>query len=183
MPALFLFLVIASSWQAQPPAADPSLDDLCRTVRCREARSATIETPDGRTATVNVPRSPIVSGGVVSVFIGERVVLVLEPLAGGAFRVSAPMKDPGKGERIELELRQENLKPGEPKVTLLVSSNSLTKIVHFTADMVLGPGQAPRPTSICPLHPSVLGYEMWPHPVPVLLLRDFVVVPADTPCK
>ncbi len=49
--------------------------------------------------------------------------------------------------------------------------------------MVLGPDRGPRRTSVRPLHRSVPGYERWPHPVPILLLHDFVVVPDDTPCK
>jgi hypothetical protein len=175
--------VLLGWWQAGPPASQASLDEVCRVSRCHAAKEVRLVLSNGQTTRMEIPRSPIVEDGTVSIYVGERVVVSLEPAGGGAFRVTAPNEEPPKGKRLELELKQESPKPGQPKVTLLVSTSSLTQLVHFQAQMVVTPGEPPRPTSICPLHPSVASYEMWPHPVRKLLLRNFVVVGENTPCK
>ncbi len=180
MSTVLMFLLLAGSWQARPPAA---IDDVCRTVRCRDAKVVQLELPDGSTAQVSLPRSPIVRNESVGIYVGEHLVLALEPIAGGKFRVSAPDKEPPKGQKLDLVFRQEQLKAGEPKAMLLVATSSVAKTIHFKASIVTGPNDTPQPTSICPLPTNVASYETWPGPIVLLLLRDFVVVPDGTPCK
>jgi hypothetical protein len=183
MQIISLLFLMFGWWQSNPPVAQASLDEVCRVTRCREARVVQIELSNGAMSELRVPRGPIVDRDTVSLFVGETVVLALEPDGAGTFRVSAPIDEPPKGKKVVLELRQERPRPGEPKVTMLIVTSSLGQPIHFRAEIVLAANQGGRATSICPVRPSVPSFEMWEHPLPLLLLRNFVVAEPNMPCR
>lgn len=183
MGPIILATLVLLSWHPLFGASQTQSDDVCRVSRCRDAKIVTVELPGGGTSEIRVPRSAIIRDGAATVFLGERIVLALEPAPDGTFRLTAPLEEPAPDKKVELVLKQESLKPGQPKVTLLIVTSSLDRLIHYQADMVLLPEEVPQRTSVCPLRPGVLMYEMWPHPVPLLVVRNFVVAAENTPCK
>jgi hypothetical protein len=181
-PLTFTTLLILS-WHPGVGSVQSLSDDVCRVSRCREAQRIKIELGDGIESEIQAPRSPIIQDGFATIFMGERLALALEAAPDGTYRVTAPLDEPPPDKKLTLSLRQERLQPGKRKVTLLEVTSSVGATIHYEAYMSLVPGQPLKRTSVCPLRQNVVSLEMWPHVIPQLLVKNFVVVAEGTPCK
>jgi hypothetical protein len=179
---------------ASGPAPEPevTLEQACARSICRtETKEMQLRTEDGGTLLVKTDLYPYADGGKVSIFSGETFTVEfpdsdtvgeprftkledrLDESRGLSF---AP---PGTRPTLTLELKQDEDGAG----MRLVAKSTLGRIVKFDATMYVptANGLQSGHTSTCPVIAGGGAYEMWPHPISMLLLTNFRVLPKETP--
>jgi hypothetical protein len=114
-------------------------------------------------------RIPYVAANDVYLFCGESFGLKLGITNGEVATVTYQKEKTGAD--VEVELKQEDGKDGEPMTMLLLKSN-VEKTLFIDALMTVPERKGIYKTSILPLQAGLMGFESWPHPIVQLVLRN-----------
>ena len=177
--------------EGDPMAAASDLAAACARSVCRtEVKRLTLNAENGRFEYMT-DLFPYADSGTVSIFPGETIVVEFESDTA----VSTPrfvkvtdhghdagtqegmaVASPGAKPTISFEFRQD---PDKPSMTLEVSSTLGTLVKYDALMWVPTPnGIRPARTSSCPLF-AARGFETWPHPIVMLVLTNFRVLPRE----
>lgn len=174
--AAFMCLFISPfSWAEKEveKSREEYLSEMCKKHICRKNLDFKLKSKDGSILEYKADLAPpIFRDGVLSIYPGEvHFVEITESKAGGVeLKVVSENKKPEK--TIIFKFVQAE-KLGHGKDMLLTITNPLRKTFRYSVGMVLPDQPRSIKTSSCPVKANMSGNEHWPHPIYMLLFKDF----------
>jgi hypothetical protein len=160
---------------APPPLPEPrSLDEACARWKCRPEGRVRLQTPKG-TLVVTEGRTVYSDGKLVRILAGEQLAIT-GGVQGDALVNLRVVDSPGDRDVILLKFEQSQLKAG-PAMTLKVE-NHFARTLKYRASMEVPERKGFGKTSSCPVVGGRASYEMWPHPIISLLLKELHFIDA-----
>lgn len=181
----------AGSGREAPGTTNPPLSGICAQIACRKAPfDLKLRTREGGSIAIPMAAAPYVDDrGAISIYAGEALEFsfpdrndtghpifsrVLDHLNLEGLRGDRPSK-PGEPEpsgpaTLSLEFKQHD---GDAGMTLTLRNDTGVPL-KFDATMFVPTSQGIESahTSICTLQPGMMGTELWPHPIAMLLLAN-----------
>lgn len=112
--------------------------------------------------------------------LNQAIAEMNDYLAQAGGEVAPGYVDPVLNERPQNRLRISMLQPQGSDETVLLIENGYRDQIDYRAFMPGSDQAQPEYTTTCELLPNFMAFEHWPHPILVLLLRDFRVVPNNS---
>jgi hypothetical protein len=174
----------AATAATPPPAPLPepaNLDEACARWKCRPDTKVRLEVPEGN-AEIPVGRSPYSDGTLVRILAGERLVITGD--VQGDQLVNLRVVDvPAARDVLLLTLEQKKI--GEKPSMVLKVENRFARNVKYRAGMEVLRRKGFASTSSCAVMAGKMGFEMWPHPIVSVLMKDFrfSAPGANVPCN
>lgn len=139
----------------------------------RKALSLDIAANETEKYTAAIPEGPyFVQPKILQLYCGEKVFIECE-IAGDSIatmKVVEKVNFPDK--TIEVAFQQDAEDKKNITTTLIVK-NPFDKKLKYNAAMFTPKSQQWLETSIIPIHPKIMGYELWPHAIISLVLLDW----------
>jgi hypothetical protein len=144
-----------------------SLEQYCSANQCRENTRISLLTDKGRIDQVLALYWPVVQGERISLLPGDEVFIEADLNEGRFinFKQVPVIVNPAK--TIVFDFSQAE---GELEMTLAVQ-NPFPEFIKFHLDMIDFEGN-PHQTSSCPVIPRASLREIWPHPIPELIVSN-----------
>lgn len=122
---------------------------------------------------MDVPKSPyFVDPKVIQVFPGEKLNIETEVRNDTVYSMKVVKEIAFPERTITLDFSQQG-DTRESQQMILTVTNPFDKKLNYNALMFTPKGQRWTPTSIIPIRPKLLNYEMWPHPIITLVLDQW----------
>lgn len=162
-----------------PPPAAPlpppkSLDEACARWKCRPAGRVELSTPKGRLV-VTEGRTVYSDGEVARILAGETFAITGD-VQGDRLVNLRLADDKADKDVLLLKFEQRPLKK-EPAMVLTVT-NRFGRNLKYRASMETPERKGFYKTSSCPVRPGASSFEMWPHPIISLMLREIHFIEA-----
>jgi hypothetical protein len=165
-----------SAKPAAPSADDDELAAVCRRVLCRTPRPMHLRLAGGKSFDFTAPGpTPIVSGSLVTVMAGEKV-LVEGTLKGGALVDLIAVKAITHPERTLIFQLKQDPTIGDGTTMILTVKSPFAGVVKYRLGMMPPDSEKLFKTSCCPLSQGHEVFETWPHPIFQLAATDFRIV-------
>jgi hypothetical protein len=155
-------LVLAQKGQTK---ADEARAAVCRQVTCREATTITLKINNREFAEYEFQKGPYVVGDYINLLAGEEINVefdVIDNVLSNAryvAKISAPEKT------ISLKLEQTD------KGTVLAVNNPFAKNILYDCLIQHYKAQGLKQTSITPVPSRLVGFELWPYPIPQVVIN------------
>lgn len=149
-----------------------SLEQFCQNNPCRENILVTFRTENDVVDELLPLYWPAAQGDAISILPGEELLIEADLLEGdrlGNFRQVTAMQNPEK--TIRFSFTQMDTSVG----MMLSVQNPFSFPIKYNLDMIDFEGN-PHQTSSCPVGGNMSVYEMWPHPIPELILSNMRVL-------
>lgn len=121
----------------------------------------------------NIPEGPyFVKEKILQLYCGEKLFVECE-IAGDTIATMKVVPENTHPEKtIAIEFSQ-NAEDRKNIGTTLSVKNPFQKRLKYSALMYTPIGQTWTPTSIIPVYPGLIGFEMWPHAIVTLVLEEW----------
>ncbi len=170
----------AFAQEASDTATESELKEVCKTVLCREPGAIHLKLPDGKSLDVNLASpTPIVTGDMVTVYVGETVNVEARVEAGRLVDLAAVPKIREPGRTLVFTLKQEP-SIGDGTGMILKVESPFAGVVTYRLGMMLPTGDDLFKTSSCPLHAGKPVFENWPHPIFQIVAADFEFIDPES---
>lgn len=154
--------------QAENPSKEVSLTEFCQHNPCRRNKQVKFKTDQGIFDQTIPLYWPAAQGNQISILPGDELLIEAELLAGnmlGNFKQVTEIHNPEK--TIRFSFTQQ-----ESGVGMMLSvKNPFPFQIKYRLNMIDFSGN-PHPTSSCPVRANISVYELWPHPIPELILTE-----------
>lgn len=173
-------VLILSACQSPPHPPDntnperSNLEQFCETHDCRRDVTLRLNTDEGRIEEVLPLFWPAVMDDHISLLPGD--ALFVEAELAGATVVGFKAVDTIRHPENTLTIRFGQMEDGMNMV--LNVHNPFRQRLKYRIDLVDFAGEA-HPTSSCPVMAGGDAFEMWPHPIPEMILTDFHLLAAS----
>lgn len=120
-----------------------------------------------------IPESPyFVKENILQLYCGEKLLVECEVEEGKiiAMKVVETNTHPEKTIAIDFSQSAEDRKKIN---TTLIVKNPFDQVLRYDALMFTPLGQEWRETSILPIRPKLMNFEMWPHAIVTLVLENW----------
>jgi hypothetical protein len=182
---LVVLMVGCGHEPAPPPTPAPvplpeprSLDEACARWKCRPDTQVRLEMPTGWYE-ITVGRTVYVDGKILRVVAGETLAITGD--VQGDQLVNLRLAEPAPETNVLLfHLEQKKLKNG-PTMILKVE-NRFPRNVKYRASMQVPERKGFRTTSSCAVMSGKFVYEMWPHAIISVLIKDLRFVEGRVAC-
>jgi hypothetical protein len=122
-----------------------------------------------------IPESPyFVKENVLQIYCGEKLFVECEVVNDKIASMKVVEKNSHPEKTIEIEFTQ-NTKDRSAISTMLLVKNPFAKSLKYEALMFTPLGQEWRETSIIPVRPNLMSFEMWPHAIVTLVLENWLL--------
>lgn len=179
-----LLVIGLSACAVQPDAGSPIVGPVahCGTpsASCRGPHTVRLTARDGSAQELSFPSGePVVGDGrLVTIYPGETIYLEADVSGDKLVNIRAVPPPADAGRTMKLVFREEEV--NGTRTMMLSVSSPYDRPLKYRLGMLVPERQAPLATSSCPVVPSGLGMESWPHPIIKLIAADFQLLPADT---
>ncbi|MDP8266807.1 MAG: hypothetical protein P9M07_07695 [Candidatus Aceula meridiana] len=153
-----------------------NLEEICEGIYCRKV-DFKLKQEDGSVQDVSFSKVPVAQEGAVVIFPGETIYLEADEGENSLENLRAVESLVNPDKTLVFKFSQEE---DSAKMTLNVEKNPFSKAIKYHAEIVF-PNGALQQTSTCPVRPGIGVYELWPHPIFQMLLRDFRLFPEGDP--
>jgi len=153
----------ATSQDVQPPPplkADESV--------LRDPFTLKLKLPGGGNYEERFDQTPYVKDGSIYIFPGEKFGVNAQ-VDGDKIASLSYVKNPAKAD-VRLELTEQ--RGGQGVMMLLVIESKLKQTLYLDAGMQVPNRKGAYKTSILPVLAGKSGFESWPHPISLLILRN-----------
>ena len=120
-----------------------------------------------------IPESPyFVKENILQLYCGEKLLVECEVDKGKitAMKVVATNSHPERTIEIDFSQSAEDRKKIN---TTLIVKNPFDQVLRYDALMFTPLGQEWRETSIIPIRPKLMNFEMWPHAIVTLVMENW----------
>ena len=167
----------------RPPPAPPSaelpaprsLDEACARWKCRPSTTVRVQIPKSSPRgwhEITVARSPYSDGKLVRILPGEKLAITGDLRGDQLVNLRLAEGPAADGRDVLLLEFAERPIGAEPSMVFEVH-NRFARTVKYHASMQLPERKGFFSTSTCAVLAGKATYEMWPHPIFSLLLREF----------
>jgi hypothetical protein len=173
-----LLVAVLLQLKETPPKTEPAsaaeIEEVCKEVLCRDPVPVRLKLPDGKTFEMAAPPAPmpIVSGGLITVLAGERVLVEADVKDGRLTNLVAVRELTHPERTLILDLKQEPSIGDGTEMTLKIQSG-FPGIFKYRLGMMRPADQYPRATSSCALRQNKPVYEHWPYPIFQIVAASF----------
>ena len=120
-----------------------------------------------------IPESPFfVKEKILQIYCGEKVFIECELAKDTISTMKIVEKNINPKKTIEIEFTQNSEDRKNIRTTLVVK-NPFNKKLSYNALMLTPASQTWKSTSIIPILPELMNYEMWPHAIVSLVLEEW----------
>ena len=186
MDRMAVLLCMSAAFAAAPAAGEPDaeiraeLAALCQKDFCREASPIRLKLPNGETfAMTPTSPTPIVAGGMVTVYPGETVLVEATEEEGRLTRLTAVQTARHPERTLTFRLTQE-ASIGDGTGMVLKVDSPFAGVIKYRLGMMLPSREDLLRTSACPLRGGQASYEHWPHPIFQIVAADFRLVDSES---
>lgn len=149
--------LVAMGQEQQTP--EQARETVCQRVPCRPVTTVRLKLNKKEFFEMEFPKAPYVAEGFINVLAGEEVLVEFDD-TDGVLSNPRYVKTAAKPERT-ISFRLEQTDEG----TILQVKNPFTKSVMYDCAIQHYSEQRFRKTSIVPVQPGLVSFEMWPYPV------------------
>ena len=170
MPQAFivLMLMLLQSPQATSQDVQPPPQQKPDEVVLRDPFTLKLKLPGGSKYEERLDQTPYVKDGSIYIFSGESFGVNAQ-IDGEKITILSYVKNPAKAD-IRLKLTEEG--GGRGVMMLLVIESKLKQTLYLDAAMQVPNRKGEYKTSILPVPAGKGGFESWPHPISLLILRN-----------
>lgn len=120
-----------------------------------------------------IPESPyFVKENSLQIYCGEKLFVECEVVNDKIASMKVVEKNSSPEKTIEIEFTQ-NAEDRSAISTMLIVKNPFAKSLKYEALLFTPLGQEWRKTSIIPVQPNLMNFEMWPHAIVSLVLINW----------
>ena len=164
-------LLLAFPARADEPPQGVSLQDYCAENPCRKNVKFNLRTDAGAIDEEMEMYWPVVQGEKISVLAGDVVYVEASIVDGNVTNLKAVEEISKPESTLAFSFTQV-----EDDLGMMLSvSNPFSSAIKFHVDMIDFQGN-PHQTSSCPAIAEGGAYEMWPHPIPELVVSEIHVL-------
>ncbi|HEY8187894.1 MAG TPA: hypothetical protein VIF64_17620 [Pyrinomonadaceae bacterium] len=147
-------------------SADQEREAICKTVACRESSTVKLKLNNKEYAEFNFPKGPFVADGFINILSGEHFAVEFEEKNGELLnpRFVKEIVHPERTMLVDFLQIEKGM--------VLKVSNPFTKTIIY--DCLIQHYQQERlsKTSIMPVGAKLAGYELWPYPIPQVVISN-----------
>ncbi|WP_333609109.1 hypothetical protein [Arsukibacterium sp.] len=171
--AFFLISCQSTTKEASPEKVvhsneELSLEEFCKLHACRQNKHVKFKTDNGLIDEMLPLYWPAAQGNQISILPGDELLIEAEVLEGnrlGNFKQVAEIQNPEKTIRFSFTQMDSGIG------MMLSVKNPFPFNIKYHLNMIDFSGK-PHQTSSCPVRANISVYEMWPHPIPELMLTN-----------
>lgn len=158
--------------QKQTQSADEAREAICKKVVCREPKTVNLKLNDKKIISFDFPKTPYVAEGYINVLAGEKINVEFDETAGELTnaRYVEQLKAAEKTVRFELSQTDDG--------TILSVKNPFSKDIIYDCLIQNYKTSKLQTTSIIPVRSKLLSFEMWPEPIPQVVISNVRFVEA-----
>jgi hypothetical protein len=120
-----------------------------------------------------IPESPyFVKENILQLYCGEKLLVECEVEKGKIITMKVVETNTHPERTIEIDFSQSAEDRKKINTTLIVK-NPFDQVLRYDALMFTPLGQEWRKTSIIPIRPKLMNFEMWPHAIVTLVLENW----------
>ncbi len=165
--SLFLAAIFTLAWaQKGQTKADQAREAVCRRVACRPAKTIKLKISKKEIAEFDFPKGPFVADGYINLLSGEEINAEFDDGANGLSnaRYVEKISVPEKIVTFKLEQTDEG--------RILSVRSPFAKDILYDCRIQHYKAQGVEQTSIMPVPARLTGFEMWPYPIPQVVINN-----------